>query len=148
MDNTIDETLSDFWYNVKNPSAFTGVNNLWKTVKSKGYNISKQQVKQWLSDQEVYSKYAPVYQKFKRNKIMSWGLSYLFQADLADMQKLSKYNSNVTFLLVVVCTFSKFIMIRTLKNKSGKSVAAALDDIFTNERKPIYFQTDLGNNII
>jgi hypothetical protein len=144
MDSKTQEQLSDLWYNVENPSAFSGINGFWNSVKERKLNVTKQQVKNWLLDQEVYSKYAPVRQNFRRNKIISWGLSYMFQADLADMQKLSKMNSGINFLLVVVCAFSKFVMVRALKNKSGKTVASALDEIFTDERKPIYFQTDLG----
>jgi hypothetical protein len=144
MDSEVEEKLYDLWYNVENPSAFTGLNRFWQFIKDKNINVTKKQVKEWLSDQVIYSKYAPVRQKFQRNKIISWGISYLFQADLADMHKLSRFNFGINFLLVVVCTFSKYVMVRGLKNKSGKEVAAALDDIFSNERKPLYFQTDLG----
>ena len=91
---------------------------------------------EWLQKQPSYTKFAPVRQKFTRNRIMTWGIDYLFQADLADVSAQSKSNRGVKWLLVVICTFSKFLMVHPLKNKSQKETAFALESI--------YLQTDLG----
>jgi hypothetical protein len=137
--------LSDLWFNVENPSAFTSVNNLWKAANNKGLKISKSKVKEWLHAQEVYTKYAPVYQKIRRGRILTWGPDYLYQADLADVSNISKWNSGIKWLLVVICTFSKMVWVRGMKQKSGSEVMIALKSIFeTTGRRPLYFQTDLG----
>ena len=51
------------------------------------------------------------------------------------MKAFSKYNQGFTFLLLVIDIFSKYGWIVPLKNKEGKTVAAALKTIF-KERKP------------
>ena len=98
---------------------------------------------EWLRKQPSYTKFAPVRQKFTRNRIMTWGIDYLFQADLVDISVLSKSNRGIKWLLIVICTFSKFLMVRPLKNKSQKEMAFTLELIFST-RSPLYLQTDLG----
>jgi hypothetical protein len=137
--------LSDLWFNVENPSAFTSVHNLWKVANDKGLKISKSKVKEWLQEQDIYTKYAPVYQKIRRSRVLSWGPDYLYQADLADVSNISKWNSGIKWLLVVICTFSKMVWVRGMKRKTGLEVVDALKSIFKEaDRQPLYFQTDLG----
>ena len=135
--------LSDLWFNVENPSAFTSVHNLWKVANDKGLKISKAKVRKWLHQQDIYTKYAPVYQKIRRSRVLTWGPDYLYQADLADVSSISKWNSGIKWLLVVVCTFSKMVWVRPMKQKTGTEVTDALKSIF-KDRQPLYFQTDLG----
>ena len=59
------------------------------------------------------------------------------------MKAFSKYNEGFTFLLLVIDIFSKYGWIIPLKNKEGKTVAAALKTIF-EERKPDKLWTDKG----
>ena len=71
-------------------------------------------------------------------------MDYLFEADLADVSEMSGSNAGTRFLLVCCDTFSKYLMVRPLKSKKKTPVAEAFEDIFVNERKPIYLRTDLG----
>jgi hypothetical protein len=48
-----------------------------------------------------------------------------FQADLADMQNLARYNDNFRYLLTCICVFSKFAFAIPVKDKRGTSIAAA-----------------------
>ena len=59
------------------------------------------------------------------------------------MKKLSDYNDDVTFLLLVIDIFSKYGWVIPLKDKKGKTVAEALKNIF-EERKPEKLWTDKG----
>ena len=59
------------------------------------------------------------------------------------MKVFSKYNQGFTFLLLVIDIFSKYGWIVPLKNKEGKTVAAALKTIF-KERKPEKMWVDKG----
>ena len=51
------------------------------------------------------------------------------------MQAFSKFNCGVKYLLAVIDVFSKYGWLIPLKDKTGKSVASALETIF-KERKP------------
>ena len=59
------------------------------------------------------------------------------------MQAFSKFNRGVKYLLAVIDTFSKYGWLRPLKDKTGKSVALALETIF-KEKKPEKMWVDKG----
>ena len=59
------------------------------------------------------------------------------------MQAYSTYNDGVRYLLAVLDIFSKYGWLVPLKDKSGKSVAAAFRKILT-ERKPKLVWVDKG----
>ena len=46
-----------------------------------------------------------------------------------DVQRYSKVNKNMTFILVVVDVFSRYAYARGMKRKTAKSTADALKDI-------------------
>ena len=57
------------------------------------------------------------------------------------MQSLSNYNDGVKFLLTCNDTFSKYVWVRPLKNKSGQSVTEAFKSIL-KEEIPLILQSD------
>ena len=59
------------------------------------------------------------------------------------MQVFAKFNHGVKYLLAVIDIFSKYGWLIPLKNKTGKSVASALKNIF-KERKPEKMWVDKG----
>ena len=59
------------------------------------------------------------------------------------MQAFSKFNRRVKYLLAVIDVFSKYGWLIPLKDKTGKSVASALKNIF-EERKPEKMWLDKG----
>ena len=59
------------------------------------------------------------------------------------MQAFSKFNRGVKYLLAVINIFSKYGWLIPLKDKTGKSVASALKNIF-KERKPEKMWVDKG----
>ena len=67
----------------------------------------------------------------------------IWAADLVDMQAFSKFNRGVKYLLTVIDVFSKYGWLIPLKDKTGKSVASALETIF-KERKPEKMWVDKG----
>ena len=71
------------------------------------------------------------------------GIDEIWAADLVDMQAFSKLNRGVKYLLAVIDIFSKYGWLIPLKDKTGKSVAKALESIF-KERKPDKMWVDKG----
>jgi transposase InsO family protein len=79
----------------------------------------------------------------------------VWEADLLGFHNIAKNNDGVECLLAVMDVHSKFLHIVPIKNKTGKSVAAALLPIFSDNRynkhvrrRPILLRTDRGKEFI
>jgi transposase InsO family protein len=86
----------------------------------------------------------PVRRKFERRRVRVNGIDEIWAADLIDMQVFSKFNKGVKYLLSVIDIFSKYGWLIPLKDKTGKSVAAALKKIIQKGRKPTKMWVDKG----
>ena len=79
---------------------------------------------------------------------MSNGIDEIWAADLVEMQKFSKWNKGVKYLLMVIDVFSKYGWIRGLKDKKTETVSKAFDDIFRSKRERQMLWTDKGSEFI
>ena len=71
----------------------------------------------------------------------------IWEADVADMQLISKYNKGVRFLLCVIDIFSKYAWVVPLKDKKGTSIVATFQSILKqSNRKPNKIRVDKGLN--
>jgi transposase InsO family protein len=84
---------------------------------------------------------------FPRRKTYAKGIQDLFQADLADLQHLSRNNDGYRFILTCIDVFSKRAFAIPLKDKRGTSVADAFEKIFA-EATPVMIQTDRGTEFL
>ena len=64
------------------------------------------------------------------------------------MQKFSKWNKGVKYLLMVIDVFCKYGWIRGLKDKKTETVSKAFGDVFKSKRKPKMLWTDKGSEFI
>ena len=88
----------------------------------------------------------PVIRKFKKRKVYSALKDNIWDADLADMQLLSKYNKGITFSLCVIDIFSKYAWVVPLKDKKGISIVKAFQSILKqSNRKPNKIWVDKGS---
>jgi len=83
--------------------------------------------------------------KFKRRKIVSPQIDYLWQMDLITVTKGNISNNRTKYLLTTIDVLSRFAYVRALKNKKAATTAEALKNIFETGRKPKYIQADEGN---
>ena len=67
----------------------------------------------------------PIIRKFEKRKVH---LSFIGDADLADMQLLSKFNKGIYFLLCVVDIYRKYVQVLLLKNKKGITITNAFQN--------------------
>lgn len=82
---------------------------------------------------------------FPRRYVTIKGLSDLYQADIVEMLPYSRLNKGYNYILTMIDAFSKKGWAVPLKHKTGKDVAQALLDIFSDLKTPPKFlQTDLG----
>ena len=130
------------YYNPSNPGSFGGLERLWREVGG-----SKEDVKDWLKTQTTYTLHRPARKRFKRNRIQVAGLDDQWEADLVDVQGLSKYNNNFKHLLTVIDSLSKYAFVVPLKDKTGTSMVKAFTKIFKT-RKPRKLRTDKGKEFL
>ena len=138
--------LFDFYYDTKNPASYGGPLVLYKALQNVdlGYEYSLSYIKQWLHNQDSYSRHKPVKHRFKTAKVRSGGLNHQFDIDLADVQNLSKYNDGIRYLLFLIDVFSRYLRVVPLKDKTAKSILQALKSVFS-EVKPKKIRSDRGS---
>lgn len=132
--------MENVYYDPHNPASYGGLAPLLHQTRSS-------LTKSWLSSQDAYTLHKPVRRHFPRRKTFAKGIDDLYQADLADMQNLSRFNDGYRFILTCVDVFSKRAFAIPLKDKRGPTVAEAFEKIF-NQRVPVLLQTDRGTEFL
>ena len=142
------DLLKEIYYNAEDPGSFGGVDKLYRRVKEQG--ITRKEVQNFLRDQRSYSLHKPSRHHFKRNKTLVGGIDVQWQADLADMQGLTRQNGGVHYLMTVIDVFSKFAWVIPTKDKSAKEMVKAFKKLFATAapRKPERLQTDRGKEFL
>ena len=141
--------LKKIYYDPKHPASFAGPQKIYKVIKDEGkFNIGMYKIRKFLHNQESYGLHKPVRRRFKRNHVVSAGKDDLWMADLIDMVKYKDWNDGYKFIMLVIDTFSKYVWLRPLKQKSGQDVAEAFKNIFQSYgRSPKKLITDKGRLI-
>ena len=113
--------LEQLYYNPKSPAAYAGEQALYKLAKQLSKKVKLQDVRDWLRKQQTYTLHKPIRKKFLRRKTVVAGIDTQWQADLADLSKLSKSNDKHRYLLCIIDVFSKYAWVVPIKDKSGKN---------------------------
>ena len=67
----------------------------YQYLKNEGkYKVDLTAIKQWLQVIDAYILQRPQKYKFKMNRVVSQGIDFLWDVDLADVSALSKENDN------------------------------------------------------
>ena len=140
----LDKILSNVYYNLESPACYSGINAVYLEARKRNKAITRDRVVNFLQKQKTYTKHKPVQKRFKRNKIIPIGFDTDWQADLADMQKLKKFNQNFGYIMVVVDVLSRYVWTRPLKTKSPVNTAEAFKTILNTGRKCWRLCTDKG----
>jgi transposase InsO family protein len=123
------------------PGSFSGVDTFVNNAPS---SQNKTGVLKILEKESAFTLHRPLRKTFKRNKIMSWGVDFLWQADLVDVSSLAKHNDGYKYLLTVIDVLSKYSWVVPLKTKTGAELVTAFDKIFRGGRIPTKLNTDRG----
>lgn len=81
---------------------------------------------------------------YPRRNVILKDIDDLWQADLLDMQAMSKINGGNKFILAVIDCFTKFSWAVGLKQKNKEHVCKAFESILKSGRIPKNLQTDHG----
>ena len=138
-----DEIFKKIYYNPSNPGSFGGQYRLFLEARKVDSSIKRKDVENWLKGQIVYTLHKPSRRRFKRNPIIAEYPKENFQADLVDVQNISKENDNFKYILTVVDIFTKMGYAMPVKNKNQTNVAEAMEKILI-KNKPVKLQTDKG----
>lgn len=142
----INAILENLYFNKINPESFVGVNPLIKRTKN---ILHSSNVKNWLIGQDTYTLFKPTRRKFQRNSYVVNNINDLWQSDLVDLQKLSKHNDQIKYLLTTIDVFSKKAYVQPLKSKNSTAIIEAYKNIFANSGcKPQNLETDKGSEFI
>lgn len=138
--------MEKVYYDPKQPGSYGGIDALYKQLRRTTHpSVTRKEVVNWLTDQETYNLHRPVQRRFKRRKIFSRHVDYLWQIDLCDLSSLAQYNDNYRYLLTVIDVFSKYAWAVPLLKKNAKAVTEAFESLLQKQnRTPIKVQSDKG----
>ena len=77
----------------------------------------------------------PVIKKFKIRKVYARFKDNIWAADLAEMEPLSSKNKHVKYLLCVIDVFTKYVWVKLLKVKKGKTVLNVFIEIVNESNR-------------
>eukprot|EP00795_Rhopilema_esculentum_P004827 gene4827-21151_t len=118
------------------PGSFGRLDRAYREFKKLIPKLTRKDVQEWNKTSLTYSLHRPSMRKFKRERIMTNNIDYLWECDLVDMAHLKKENDNTTFLLTCIDTFSKYAWVMPLKRKTSSEVIKAFKEIIVHGRKP------------
>ena len=130
--------MEETYYNAKLPGSFGGVDKFYRSQTV----ASRREIQDWLRGEEAYTLHKPVHYRFARNRVMVSGIDQQWDADLMEMTQ--QPDDGYQYVLVAIDILSRYVWTRPLKNKTGKEVSAAFEDIFTKGRVPQKIRTDRG----
>lgn len=93
-----DERLSKIYYNPKHPASFSSVQKLWLACKKK---IKQKVIKDWLTEQECYTRHKQRRITFPRKKYVVSNIDDLWEIDLMVFENeiLKRENDGVCYVL-------------------------------------------------
>ncbi|XP_070552170.1 uncharacterized protein [Ptychodera flava] len=144
----LDQHLSQVYYDASHSASFGGIATVYLAAKEKGIKTTRQKVREWMQHQDTYTLHKPVRWKFPRARVIVGGMDQQWQADLADVSSLAKYNSGFRYILTCIDILSKYAWAIPLKDKRGVTLVAAFEQILKTGRKPEKLQTDQGKEFV
>ena len=128
-------------------NGFPGNAKLKTILKKKNdVDVSIKAIKEALKTDETQEVYKKKTKKIQ-GRIVSYAKNERLNADLVDMQSLSKKNKGNTFILIVIDIFSRFVYAEPLKNKTAPVVASTMDKVLNKIENPKIISTDSGNEL-
>ena len=132
--------------NWRNPNAAGGLQGPKRYAGNN--NVKLTNVISYLRGRDGYTLHKQPRRKFPRRKIVATTINSQWVGDLLDLQKLSKDNDGVKYILFYIDVVSRKLYGEPLIDKSGASVLKATKAIFDRVKvKPRRIQFDKGTEI-
>jgi transposase InsO family protein len=141
------EYLNRIYTDPSHAASYSGPQRLKREIDREGkFKVDRKEILSFLESKDTYSINRPIHRRHKRNRIVVSGIRQQYDMDLCDMSRLRRYRGNrgTRYLLTVIDVFSRFAFVMPLRDKSGTSVAQALEVVLTGDLKPQRFRSDRG----
>lgn len=142
-------SLESLYYNLESPIAFSSVKRFTNFLKKQKPTPDLKNSREWLQGQRAYTLHKPRRVRFQRNHYNLTNIGDFWQADLMDMQSLSRKNKGYKYILAVIDCFSKFGWCVPIKKKQPSEIIRAFQIIFEKcGYKPRNLHTDKGGEFV
>lgn len=122
----------------KGPAAYGSSGRLQEVT-----GFSKRDVNNFLETINAHTKYSSYRKQFARLKVVAYDINEIWSVDVAYVDKLSKYNRNVKYLLVAVDVMSRYLRVEPLLTKDANATAKAFRKM-VKTKQPKKVWTDKG----
>lgn len=136
--------LNNVYYDLENPACYSGIENVYREAKKQDKDIKRNDVVNFMAEQETYTLHKPIRRKFLRNKTRASGVDTDWQIDICDLQKLKEVNKGYAYILTVIDVLSRYAWAEPLKSKSPEHCKIAFGKIISGDRKPWRLYSDHG----
>ena len=145
----MDEYLSGVYFDPSQPESFGGVKKLHDRSRADGKDHSLADIKDWLSQQETYTLFAPpvLSGSIRRPRVVVGSKFQQFDSDTASMTAYAKVNNGLAYFLVVIDIFTRYAWTRPLRTLTAKESLKALKSVL-NEQKCRVLRTDGGSEFV
>ena len=111
--------------------------------------LTRKQDQEWVYMKKLAQKlHKPVIKKYKKRKVNWRFKDNIWAADLAEKGSLSSKNKSFNYLLSAIDIFTKYTWVKTLKDKTGKTVLNAFIEIVNDSNhKPSKLWVDQGREL-
>jgi len=134
-----DAELENIYYDAQSSGGYGGVKRLREAAGS-----GKNRTETWLRNERTYTLHKPARLRYSTRPYKTAGIDQQWQADLVEMIPYEGVNKGYRYLLTVIDLFSRYAWAKPIKDKTGKEVKRAFQEIFAKGRKPQRLQTDEG----
>lgn len=142
-------SLDSLYYDPKIPAAFSSAKNFADFLKKQNLSFESKNACDWLQGERAYTLHKSRRVRFKRNKYNLTNIGDFWQADLMDMQSLSRKNKGYKYILAVIDGFSKFGWCVPIKKKQPCEIIRGFKIIFgACQYKPRNLHTDKGREFV
>lgn len=142
-------SLESLYYDLNNSIAFSSPRVFKEYLKKNNFTAEAKTVKNWLRNQKAYTLHKPRRVRFPRNKYNLANIGDFWQADLMDVQRLSRINKGYKYILAVIDCFSKLGWCIPIKSKQPAEIIKGFEIIFEkNHNKPRNLHTDKGREFV
>ena len=149
MDPKDEKYLHKLYYDPKSKAAFAGADKLWRSLRAAGRKITRRQLNDWLSQQDVHTSHHPIVRRFARKQVITRGIDDVWDADLMDMATLAQFNDGISFIGIFIDIFSRKLYAIPMKDKSTSETLRALKQAMVqSESQPETLRSDAGKEFV
>ena len=131
-------------YHGANSFSFGGKNHVKDKIK-----ISDRNLDNVLSHSEIYTEFKQFKKPNPLPPIRTYAENYLWEADLMFFTHpdFVKENEGFLYILAIIDTFTKMVMVKLLKTKNTQTVTKDVEELFERD-KPKYLRVDAGGEFV